>query len=75
MNRKAALIWGTASAGLLAYDVFVCDRRKDDSTLSCVTRWVVGTVPGGRVLFPLALVWFHQHIDRPLVAAARLKEV
>lgn len=68
MSRPATT-WAAILGGLLAYDV-LCDRRKDDSTLSCVTRAAVAAVPGGEFIFTAGLVagawWFHDHIIGPL---------
>lgn len=73
MNRRAALTWGTIvgalAGGVTAYDL-VCNARRDDSTLSSVTRHFVNVTPGGRVIFPAVLVaagiGFHEHIVKPL---------
>ena len=75
--RRPALVWGGALGALTVLDVW-CDRRKDDSTLSCVTRRTVAAIPAGDVLFTVGLaagaLWFHDHILGPLAAATLNKE-
>lgn len=69
---RPATIWAAILGGAAAYDVY-CDRRGDDSTLSCVTRRAVEATPGGPVVFTAALVgtgwWFRRHILGPLADA------
>lgn len=67
--RRPGVVWAAILGGSLGYDL-LCDRRKDDSTLSCATRRLVAAAPGGRVAFTVALigagVWFWDHILSPL---------
>ncbi|WP_028637713.1 hypothetical protein [Nocardioides sp. URHA0032] len=67
--RRAATIWGSALGGLLTYDL-LCDRRKDNSTLCSVIRWLVELIPGGKYVFRALLIlgayWFDGHILKPL---------
>ncbi|NUO57298.1 MAG: hypothetical protein HOV78_11580 [Hamadaea sp.] len=76
--RNPGRTWGVivtaTTLGIGGLDVW-CDRRKDDSTLSCCTRRLVARVPGGRHLFAaglaVAAIGFYDHIVGPLAAAVQ----
>jgi hypothetical protein len=68
-SRKPELFWGAAIGSLVVADVRAAQRR-DDSTLSCVTRQTFKVhTPTGRLLFVggwIALsAWFLPHILVP----------
>lgn len=66
----ARRVWGAVLGSVALLDV-ICDRRGDNSTLSCVTRETVkGLGPAGPVVFTAACIgvplWFWRHILKPI---------
>lgn len=66
--RRPAITWAACLGGLVALDVY-CDRRKDESTLSCVVRHTFHTHhPAGKAAFLAAwaglTAWLCPHILR-----------
>jgi hypothetical protein len=66
--RRPLLVWASSIGALIALDVW-CDRRRDDSTLSCQLRRIFHTDhKAGRLAFiatyAAGTCWFVPHICR-----------
>lgn len=66
--RRPAATWAACLGGLIALDVW-CDRRKNESTLSCVVRHTFRVEhPAGKAAFLAAwaglTAWLVPHILR-----------